>query len=144
EKVVAGDRLDADDGVRLYASTDLLGLGRMADFANTRRNGNRVFFSANQHLNPTNVCILRKTCVFCSFARMPKEEGAYTRTLEEVYEEAAQATGAPTSEFHIVGGLHPKLRLSYYTDMIRGLKERHPQVHIKALTAVEIAHLARI
>jgi aminodeoxyfutalosine synthase len=75
---------------------------------------------------------------------MPKEEGAYTRTLEEVYEEAAQATGAPTSEFHIVGGLHPKLRLSYYTDMIRGLKQRHPDVHIKALTAVEIAHLARI
>jgi aminodeoxyfutalosine synthase len=75
---------------------------------------------------------------------MPKEEGHYTRTLDEVYHEAAQATGSPTREFHIVGGLHPKLRLSYYTDMIRGLKERHPRVHIKALTAVEIAHLARI
>jgi aminodeoxyfutalosine synthase len=75
---------------------------------------------------------------------MPKEEGAYTRSLEEVYHEAEQARGAPTREFHIVGGLHPKLKLSYYTDMIRGLKERHPEVHIKALTAVEIAHLARI
>ena len=144
EKVSQGQRLEADDALLLYATSDLLGLGMMADYANRARNGDRVFFSANQHINPTNVCILRNTCTFCSFARMPKEDGAYTRSLEEVFLEAAQATGMPTREFHIVGGLHPKLRLSYYTDMIRGLKERHPQVHIKALTAVEIAHLARI
>jgi aminodeoxyfutalosine synthase len=144
EKVLAERRLDAADARALYATHDLIGLGLISDFANARRNGDRVFFSANQHINPTNVCILRNTCVFCSFARMPKEEGAYTRSLEEVYAEAEQARGGPTREFHIVGGLHPKLPLSYYTDMIRGLKERHPQVHIKALTAVEIAHLARI
>jgi aminodeoxyfutalosine synthase len=144
EKVTAGERLTPADGVALYATNDLLGLGLLADFVNRRKNGDRVFFSANQHLNPTNVCILRNTCVFCSFARMPKEEGAYTRSLEEVFHEAEQARGMPTREFHIVGGLHPKLRLSYYTDLIRGLKERHPEVHIKALTAVEIAHLARI
>ena len=144
EKVLAGTRLDADDARALYATGDLIGLGMMADFANQRLNGTRVFFSANQHINPTNVCVLRNTCVFCSFARMPKEEGAYTRSLEEVFEEAEQARGGPTREFHIVGGLHPKLRLSYYTDMIRGLKQRFPEVHIKALTAVEIAHLARI
>jgi aminodeoxyfutalosine synthase len=144
EKVLAGARLTAAEGCALYASHDLLGLGLLADFANRRANGDRVFFSANQHINPTNVCVLRNTCVFCSFARMPKEDGAYTRSLEEVYAEAEQARGAPTKEFHIVGGLHPKLRLSYYTEMIRGLKERHPEVHIKALTAVEIAHLARI
>jgi len=144
EKVMAGGRLDRDDGLALYATSDLLGLGVLADFANRLRNGDRVFFSANQHINPTNVCILRNTCSFCSFARMPKEEGAYTRSLEEVFHEAEQAGGMPTREFHIVGGLHPKLRLSYYTDMIRGLKQRHPHVHVKALTAVEIAHLARI
>jgi aminodeoxyfutalosine synthase len=144
EKVAAGKRLDRSDGLVLYATSDLLGLGTLADFANRRANGDRVFFSANQHINPTNVCILRNTCTFCSFARMPKEDGAYTRSLAEVFHEAEQATGMPTREFHIVGGLHPKLRLSYYTDMIRGLKERHPEVHVKALTAVEIAHLARI
>ncbi len=144
EKVYAGVRLDPADGAALYATHDLLGLGRLAAFANERVNGNRVFFSANQHLNPTNVCVLRKTCVFCSFARLPKEEGAYTRTLEEVFAEAEQARHGPTREFHIVGGLHPRLRLSYYTDMLRGLKARFPEVHIKALTAVEIAHLARI
>ena len=144
EKVLRGDRLDADDALALYATSDLLGLGLLADHANRRVNDDRVFFSANQHINPTNVCVLRNTCVFCSFARMPKEDGAYTRSLDEVFHEAEQARGMPTREFHIVGGLHPKLRLSYYTDMIRGLRERHPHVHVKALTAVEIAHLARI
>jgi aminodeoxyfutalosine synthase len=143
-KVMAGTRLDADDARALYATSDLLGLGQLAAFANHRANGDRVYFSANQHINPTNVCILRNTCTFCSFAKMPKEEGNYTRSLEEVYHEAEQAKDSPTREFHIVGGLHPKLRLSYYTDMIRGLKSRYPHIHIKALTAVEIAHLARI
>lgn len=144
EKVVAGRRLDAADARAMYATHDILGLGSIAAWRNAQVNGDRVFFSANQHINPTNVCILRNTCVFCSFARMPKEEGSYTRSLEEVYHEAAQATGTPTREFHIVGGLHPKLPLSYYTDMIRGLKARHPHIHIKALTAVEIAHIARV
>jgi aminodeoxyfutalosine synthase len=144
EKVLAGQRLDPADGLTLFATSDILSLGELAAFANARINGDRVFFSANQHINPTNVCVLRNTCTFCSFARMPKEEGAYTRSLDEVYHEAEQARGGPTREFHIVGGLHPKLKLAYYTDMIRGLRERHPSVHIKALTAVEIAHLARI
>jgi len=144
EKVAAGERLSLEDAVALFESRDLLAVGALADAANRARNGDRVFFSANQHINPTNVCVLRNTCVFCSFARMPKEEGAYTRTLEEVLAEASRAKSAPTREFHIVGGLHPKLRLSYYTDMIRALRAAYPGVHVKALTAVEIAHLARI
>ena len=144
EKVAAGERLSLEDAVALFESRDLLAVGALADAANRARNGDRVFFSANQHINPTNVCVLRNTCVFCSFARMPKEEGAYTRTVEEVLAEASRAKSAPTREFHIVGGLHPKLRLSYYTDMIRALRAAYPGVHVKALTAVEIAHLARI
>jgi aminodeoxyfutalosine synthase len=144
EKVLADRRLEPAEARALFATSDLIGLGLLADFANQRRNGDRVFFSANQHLNPTNVCVLRNTCVFCSFARLPKEDGAYTRSLDEVYAEAEAARNGPTREFHIVGGLHPKLPLSYYTDMIRGLKQRFPHVHIKALTAVEIAHLARV
>jgi aminodeoxyfutalosine synthase len=79
--------------------------------------------------------------VFCSFARMPNEEGSYTRDLAEVFAEADAARDNPTREFHIVGGLHPKLRLDYYLEMFRGLKARHPDVLIKALTAVEVAHL---
>lgn len=144
-KVAGGIRLTREDGIRLFESKDLLTIGAMADWANRRRNGDRVFFSANQHLNPTNVCILRATCTFCSFARRPKEDGAYTMSLDEAFHEAAaQTRDVPVREFHIVGGLHPKLRVSYYEDLIRGLRERHPGVEIKALTAVEIAHLARI
>jgi aminodeoxyfutalosine synthase len=143
-KVEAGERLSPEDALILFRTPDLLTLGRLADMANRRKNGDRVFFAANQHINPTNVCILRHTCIFCSFARTPREDGAYTRTLEQVFEEAEAARDQPTREFHIVGGLHPKLRLAYYLDLIRGLKERFPGVHIKALTAVEIAHLARI
>lgn len=144
EKVLGGERLSPEDGVTLFETKDLLAVGALADLVNRRKNGDRVYFAANQHINPTNVCILRATCTFCSYARRPKEEGAYTMSLEEAWAEADIVTDTPVREFHIVGGLHPKLRLSYYEDMIRGLKERHPGVEIKALTAVEIAHLARI
>jgi aminodeoxyfutalosine synthase len=143
-KVAAGQRLTRDDALALFHSHDLLAIGRLADQVNRKMNGDRVFFAANQHINPTNVCILRNTCVFCSFARMPQEAGAYTRSLDEVFAEADAARDNPTREFHIVGGLHHKLRLDYYLDMFRGLKARHPDVLIKALTAVEVAHLARI
>src|SRR5512142_2146572 len=144
DKVLAGGRLGLDEIVACYDSHDLAGLGALAEHVNRARNGDRVFFAANQHINPTNVCVLRNVCVFCSFARLPKEEGAYTRTVEEVLEEAARSKSAPTREFHIVGGLHPHLPLSYYTDMMRALRDAYPGVHIKALTAVEIAHLARL
>jgi aminodeoxyfutalosine synthase len=143
-KVEQGTRLTRDDALALFRSHDLLAIGALADLANRHRNGDRVFFAANQHINPTNVCVLRNTCVFCSFARMPQEEGAYTRSLDEVFAEADAARDNATREFHIVGGLHPKLRLDYYLEMFRGLKARHPGVMIKALTAVEVAHLARI
>src|SRR4029077_1283968 len=143
-KVERGERLTREDGLALFASSDLLTLGRLADLATQRNNGNRVTFAANQHINPTNVCILRKTCVFCSFARLPKEEGAYHYTLDQVLAEASAAVHGMTREFHIVGGLDMHAGLAYYTEMFQALKARHPQVHIKALTAVELAHIARI
>ena len=85
QKVERAERLTRDDGLALFQSNDLLTLGRLADLANRRLNGDRVYFAANQHINPTNVCVLRNTCVFCSFARMPQEAGAYTRSLEEIF-----------------------------------------------------------
>jgi len=144
DKVEWGERLTASEGVTLFASHDLLGIGHMADAANRAKHGVMVTFAANQHINPTNICTLRKTCVFCSYARLPKEEGAYRYTMEQVYAEAETANSTMTREFHIVGGLDMKAGLAYYSEMFRGLKERHPEVHIKALTAVEIAHIARI
>jgi aminodeoxyfutalosine synthase len=144
DKIAVGTRLTDADGITLFQTPDLLGLGELADAVNRAKHGDRVYFSANQHINPTNICILRKTCVFCSFARLPKEEGAYHYTLDQVLDEAAVADGGLTREFHIVGGLDMHAGLEYYATMFRALKTRHPDVHIKALTAVEIAHIARI
>jgi len=141
-RAARGERLTREDGVVLFRSPDLIGVGALADAANHARHGTRVYFAANQHINPTNICILRKTCVFCSYARLPKEDGAYRYTMEQVYAEAA--ANPYVREFHIVGGLDMHTNLAYYAEMFRGLKERHPRVHIKALTAVEIAHIARI
>ena len=141
-KVASGGRITTAEGATLFRSADLLGVGALADAANRVRHGTRVYFAANQHINPTNVCILRKTCVFCSYARLPKEDGAYRYTMEQVYAEAA--ANPYVREFHVFGGLDMGAGLAYYAAMFRGLKARHPNVHIKALTAVEIAHIARI
>ena len=144
EKVAVGERLGAADGLALFRTPDLLGVGYLADAVNRARHGDVVTFASNQHINPTNVCVLRKTCVFCGYARLPKEEGAYRYTLDQVLEEAASAADGLTKEFHIVGGLDMKAGLDYYVAMFRALKANFPHVHIKALTAVEIAHIARI
>jgi aminodeoxyfutalosine synthase len=144
EKVALNSRLTNDDAELLFTTPDLLGVGLLADYANRRKHGDVVTFAANQHINPTNICYLRKNCTFCSFARLPKEEGAYHYTLDQVFAEAETAATGLTREFHIVGGLDMKAGLAYYSEMFRGLKSRYPHVHIKALTAVEIAHVARI
>jgi len=144
ERMAAGERVSVADGLALYRTTDLAGLGLLADAANRAKHGNVVTFASNQHINPTNICILRKTCVFCGYARLPKEEGAYRYSLDQVLAEAAHAADGMTREFHIVGGLDMKAGLAYYEEMFRALKANFPHVHIKALTAVEIAHIARI
>ncbi|HYV99135.1 MAG TPA: radical SAM protein, partial [Gemmatimonadaceae bacterium] len=144
ERLAAGERLDDADGRAAFGTTDLIGLGLLADAVNRAKNGDVVTFAANQHINPTNVCILRTTCVFCGYARLPKEQGAYRYTIEQVLGEAASAASGLTKEFHIVGGLDMQAGLEYYETMFRALKANFPHVHIKALTAVEIAHIARI
>lgn len=144
EKIAVGTRLDQADGIALFDSGDLTGVGLLADAVNRARHGDVVTFAANQHINPTNVCTLRTTCVFCGYARLPKEEGAYRYTLDQVMAEARQAKNGLTREFHIVGGLDMQAGIEYYKEMFRALKAELPHVHIKALTAVEIAHIARI
>lgn len=144
ERLAGGERLSVADGLVLYRSGDLTGLGVLADAVNRAKNGDVVTFASNQHINPTNICVLRKTCSFCGYARLPKEAGAYRYTLDQVLGEAAHAADGLTREFHIVGGLDMEAGLEYYEQMFRALKANFPHVHIKALTAVEIAHIARI
>jgi aminodeoxyfutalosine synthase len=141
EKVLARQRLSLDDAVTLYRSADILAIGWLANHVRERLHGNVTYFNVNRHINPTNVCVA--ACRLCAFGRKKDAPGAYTMALEEAYETAASGYSEAVTEFHIVGGLHPDLPFQYYLDLISGLKARFPQVHLKALTMVEIAFLAK-
>lgn len=141
-KVLDGRRLTFEDGFTLFRSSDLLAIGYLADHVRQKLHGQRTYFNVNRHINPTNVCVA--SCRLCAFGRKPDAPGAYTMTLEEVFRVAGQGWTEAITEFHIVGGLHPDLPFSYYVDLIRGLKERFPTVHLKAFTAVEIAYYGHI
>lgn len=140
DKVLAGERLDFADGVALYKSNDLLAIGFLAHHVREKLHGKRTYFNVNRHINPTNVCVA--SCKLCAFGRKPDAPGAYTMALEEAFRTAGENWTEAVTEFHIVGGLHPDLPFQYYVDLIRGLKERFPSVHLKAFTAVEIGYYA--
>lgn len=141
DKVFAREPLSFDDAVTLYRSADILAIGWLANHVRERMHGNVAYFNVNRHINPTNVCVA--ACRLCAFGRKKDAPGAYTMALDEAYETAASGYSEAVTEFHIVGGLHPDLPFQYFLDLISGLKERFPQVHIKALTMVEIAFLAK-
>lgn len=143
-KVRDGVRLDSDDATLCYETPDLLHLGQLAHYVRTQKHGNTVYYNVNRHINPTNLCVYTYNCKFCSFAALPGEDHAWEMTHEEVYEHAAQQGGDSVTEFHIVGGLHPDLSFEWYLEMMRGLKERFPQVHLKAFTAIEIGWFAKL
>ena len=140
-KVLAGQRLDFADGLVLYGSSDVLAVGWLANFVRERLHGDITYFNVNRHINPTNVC--GAACKLCAFGRKKGDPLGYTMALEEAYETAASGYSEAVTEFHIVGGLHPDLPLEYFLDLVRGLKQRFPKVHIKAFTMVEVAFFAR-
>ena len=141
EKVTAGVRLGFEDGVALYRSPDILAVGHMANIVRERKNGNTTFFNVNRHINPTDVCVA--SCKLCAFGKHKKDPKAYTWSLEEIWHRAGEGWTEAITEFHIVGGLHPELTLDWYCEMLRGLKIRFPEVHLKALTMVEVGFLAQ-
>ncbi|HMD21473.1 MAG TPA: aminofutalosine synthase MqnE [Alloacidobacterium sp.] len=141
EQVLAGERLSFDDGLALYRSADILAVGWLANFVREKLHGNTAYFNVNRHINPTNVCVA--ACRLCAFGRKKDASGAYTMALEQAWQTAASGYSEAVTEFHIVGGLHPDLPLEYFLDLVSGLKERFPQVHIKAFTMVEVAFFAR-
>jgi aminodeoxyfutalosine synthase len=142
EKVLAGERLSMQDGIELYRSPDLLAVGWLANYVREKRHGNITYYNVNRHINPTNVCVAH--CRLCAFGRDPNAPGAYTFALEEIYQRAERGVREGATEFHIVGGLHPDLTFDHYLEMVRGLKQRCPAVHIKAFTMVEVHYFARI
>jgi len=142
DKVLAGERLNFDDGITLYRSADLLAAGWLANYVREQRHGNVCFFNVNRHINPTNVCVAH--CKLCAFGRSPEAPGAYTYALEEIWQRAEEGVREGATEFHMVGGLHPDLPFEYFLEVMRGLKKRCPGVHLKAFTMVEIGYFARI
>src|ERR1700681_4671695 len=142
DKVEAGQRLSFDDGVYLYDKVDLFTLGELANQVRERKNGNFAYFNVNEHLNPTNVCVYR--CTFCAFRADLKSPKGYVMSDEQVLQRAAEADRRAATELHIVGGLHHQLPYEWYLNVIRIIHRDHPNLHLKAYTAVEWDWFARM
>ncbi len=136
-KLLAGERLSQEDGIRLF-DAPVLDLGRLANAMARDRHGDRVYFTVNRQLNPTNVCVL--ACKFCDYAKKPGAEGAYTMSEADI----KAHVNPEISEIHIVGGLHNKWRFDDYLNVIRWVKEVKPDLKVKAYTAVEIDFFCRL
>ena len=141
DKLDAGIRLEADDGLRLFECPDLIAVGWLANRERERRHGADTFFNHNIRLEATNVCVA--SCLFCAFARLqPGDDGAYTMTLEQAWDKLRDRADQSLTEVHVVNGLHPDLPWEYYLELLRGFKRIKPSIHLKCFTAVEIAFFA--
>ncbi len=142
EKVRELNRISVAEGIYLFEHASLPLLGSMANFVREQKNGNRTYFNRNFHIEPTNICVF--DCKFCSYSRLlkNKEEG-WELNEEQILEKVRSYNGQPITEVHIVGGVHPKMGLQYFADLIRKIKEIRPEIHVKAFTAVELEYMCR-
>jgi aminodeoxyfutalosine synthase len=140
DKVVAGERISEADALQLFESKDLNAVGAIADYVRQRKVGSRASYIVNRYVNYSNYCIL--SCQFCSFARKKRDADGFQFSVDEIVEKAREALKIGITELHIVGGLHPSLPFSYYTDMLRALKNLDSRLQLKCFTAIEILHLA--
>ncbi len=164
DKVAAGERISETDALRLFESKDINALGAIADLARQKKVGNRASYIINRYINYSNYCIL--SCQFCSFARKKRDADGFELTIPQMVEKAREALKLGITELHIVGGLHPSLPFSYYTDMLKALSALNagsagilpassdtnsetrrqdagaPRLQLKCFTAIEILHLA--
>ena len=141
-KIERGTRLEPEDALRLFRTPNLNALGRLATLSTESKAGNRVSYIVNRYINYSNYCIL--SCQFCSFARKKRDNDGFELSIEQMVAKARESLELGITELHIVGGLHPSLPFSYYTDMLRSLKAVDSKLHLKCFTAVEIYHLARL
>ena len=137
EKVLDQERLSLEDGIRLFETSDLPAVGRMADHVKSQRDGDRVFFVLNRQLNPTNICVL--SCSFCDFAKNKGDPDAYEMSMEEILAHVDHEI----KEVHMVGGHHPDWPFEKYEEIVRTIHESFPDVQIKAFTAAEIDYFYR-
>lgn len=141
-KIYTGIRISEEEGVALFEKGELSFLGMLANFVREKKNGNHTFFNRNFHIEPTNVCVF--SCNFCSYSRQYKhrEEG-WELTKEQILEKVKSYDGIPVTEVHIVGGVHPKLDLHFFADVLKEIKNHRPDLHIKAFTAVELDYMIK-
>jgi aminodeoxyfutalosine synthase len=144
DRVRARERLSYQDGVTLYRTRNLSGVGYLANLVRERMNADRAYYIRNQHINYTNIC--NKHCKFCYFAKNPKEGGPdpYLFSMEDVRLALRRHRSVPITEVHMVGGINPKLPYEYYLDLLRTVREERPDIHIKAFTAVELVEIERV
>ena len=141
DKALASQAISQQEALFLWHEVDLIKVMALADKINDQHNSDRIYFNLNQHINPTNVCIL--SCKFCSFARKPGDDGAFALSHQQIQQRAAQAWAQGATEVHLVGGLHPRWRYQDLLDIVAVINDQTPELHIKAYTAVEIDWLAK-
>lgn len=142
EKVIAGERVTFDEGVLLYEKGELGYLGALANYIREERHGDKVYFNRNFHVEPTNICVF--DCKFCSYSRLLKHKmEGWEYNEEQILDIVRSYNGKPVTEVHIVGGVHPKMGLQYFADLIKKIKEIRPEIHVKAFTAVELEYMCR-
>jgi aminodeoxyfutalosine synthase len=142
EKVLNGERITADEGVLLYEKGELSFLGMLANYVREKKNGNSTYFNRNFHIEPTNVCVF--TCNFCSYSRLYKhrEEG-WELSEKQMLDIVKKYDGKPVTEVHIVGGVHPKMDMYFFMEVLKKIKAHRRDLHIKAFTAVELDYMFR-
>jgi len=141
DKVLAGERLSYDDGLRLYQTQNLAGVGFLANLVRERLHGDRAYYVRNQHINYTNIC--NKFCKFCSFYAKKGGPAPYEMDMAEVRRKLLAHIDVPITEIHMVGGIDPRLPYQYYLDLLHTVKEIRPTAHIKAFTMVELVEIQR-
>jgi aminodeoxyfutalosine synthase len=142
EKVYQGQRISFQEGVLLYEKGELSYLGSLANYIREKKNGNNVYFNRNFHIEPTNICVF--DCKFCSYSRLLKQKSeAWEMSELEILDMVSNYKGKPVTEVHIVGGVHPKMGLIYFADLIKKIKTILPNIHVKAFTAVELEYMCR-
>lgn len=142
EQLAAGQRLSKEQALDLWQQADLLQLGHLARDVNARRNGQRVYFNCNRHINYTNICV--NQCRFCAFCKKAADPEGYTLAISDILAKASEARRSGARELHMVGGLHPDLPFDFYLRMLASLKANFSEMALKAFTAVEVDYFARI
>jgi len=142
EKVYAGERISDEEGLLLFEKGSLPFLGALANFIREKKHGDIVYFNRNFHIEPTNVCVF--TCNFCSYSRLyARREEGWELSADQMLHMVKKYDGQPVTEVHIVGGVHPKMNLEFFADVLRKIKAHRPGLHIKGFTAVELDYMFR-